>query len=228
VTGLSATTTRKDGHHPIIFMQCGPIRHRVDARSQAASRPFEHRVIVRETTFGMDTSVADPTIQDIYAALMSDQARNTMILDDVISAVEARRSPVVITERKEHLEILADHLSRAVRNVIVLKGGMGVKQRRAIAEQLASIPDDDERVLVATGRYLGEGFDDARLDTLFLTMPISWRGTLAQYAGRIQRLHGSKTEVLIYDYADLIVPVLARMHQKRLRGYRTMGYAVGG
>lgn len=226
VTGLSATTTRKDGHHPIIFMQCGPVRYRVDARKQAASRPFEHRVVVRETVFSMVGSQVDPTIQDIYSALMSDEARNAMILDDVISAVDSKRSPVVITERKEHLEMLAEHLRRAVRNVIVLKGGTGVKQRRAVAEQLASIPEDEERVLVATGRYLGEGFDDARLDTLFLTMPISWRGTLAQYAGRIQRLHGSKTEVLIYDYADLNVPMLARMYQKRLKGYVTIGYTV--
>ena len=104
---------------------------------------------------------------------------------------------------------------------------MGIKQRRAIREKLASIPDDEERVIVATGKYLGEGFDDARLDSLFLAIPISWRGALAQYAGHTHRMHGSKTEVRIYDYADLDVPMLARMRRKRLAGYRTLGYTVG-
>ena len=94
----------------------------------------------------------------------------------------------------------------------------------AVSETLAGVPDNEERVIVATGRYLGEGFDDARLDTLFLTMPISWRGTLAQYAGRLHRLHTAKTEVRIYDYADLNAPMLARMHEKRLKGYRAIGY----
>jgi len=105
-----------------------------------------------------------------------------------------------------------------------MKGGMGKKQRRLLAERIASIPDDEERVILATGRYLGEGFDDARLDTLFLTLPVSWRGTLIQYAGRLHRLHDMKREVVIYDYADLKVPMLARMFQRRCRGYRAIGY----
>ncbi|HOP80636.1 MAG TPA: restriction endonuclease subunit R, partial [Armatimonadota bacterium] len=218
---------RKDGHHPIIFMQCGPIRYRDNARDQAALRPFEHKLIVRRTDFRLplELSVQEkPPIQDIYSAIVEDTRRNDMILDDVITAVEQGRSPVVITERKEHLEFLAAELSKAVKNVIVLKGGMGARQRKAVAEELAAIPDTEERVIVATGRYLGEGFDDARLDTLFLTMPISWKGTLAQYAGRLHRLHAGKNEVRIYDYADPNVPMLARMYEKRLRGYRAIGY----
>jgi len=155
---------------------------------------------------------------------LADTHRNNVILDDVVAAVEQGRSPVVITERKEHLEFLAGELSKAIRNVIVLKGGMSARQRKATAEELAAIPDEEERVIVATGRYLGEGFDDARLDTLFLTMPISWKGTLAQYAGRLHRLRSDKNEVRIYDYADLNVRVLARMHERRLRGYRAIGY----
>ena len=101
---------------------------------------------------------------------------------------------------------------------------MGARQRKEVMEQLTRISDGDERVIVATGRYLGEGFDDARLDTLFLTMPISWKGTLSQYAGRLHRLHANKKEVRIYDYADLNIPVLARMHDRRLKGYRAIGY----
>lgn len=227
VLGLSATPARKDGHHPIIFMQCGPIRYRDNARDQAALRPFEHKLIIRRTGFVLPPELliqAKPPIQNIYSAIIVDARRNDMILDDIIAAVEQGRSPVVITERKEHLEFLTAALSKAVKNVIVLKGGMGTRQRRAIMERLASIPDAEERVIVATGRYLGEGFDDARLDTLFLTMPISWKGTLSQYAGRLHRLHANKKEVRIYDYADLNVPMLARMHDKRLKGYRAIGY----
>jgi superfamily II DNA or RNA helicase len=229
LTGLSATAFRKDGHHPIIFMQCGPIRYRVDARTQADLRPFGHRVVVRQTAFQVKESQSPegrPSIQELYSLLAGDEERNTMIVADVLEALAQGRSPVVLTERRDHLDLLAARLEPVVGNLVVLRGGMGAKQRRAVAEQLARIPDDEERVLVATGRYLGEGFDDARLDTLFLTMPISWKGTLAQYAGRLHRLHDQKTEVLIYDYADLEVPMLARMHAKRLKGYQMIGYSV--
>jgi len=122
--------------------------------------------------------------------------------------------------------VLEARLRPLVRNLIVLRGGMGVKQRRAVAEQLASTLDSEERVLLATGRYLGEGFDDARLDTLFLGMPVSWQGTVAQYAGRLHRLHHLKSAVIIYDYADLQVPMLERMHARRLKGYQAIGYRV--
>lgn len=229
VLGLSATVTRKDGHHPIIFMQCGPVRFRVDAKRQAAQRPFGHRVILRQTGFTLPVGMNGDrlAIQDVYNALARDEPRNTMIFDDVLKALEGGRSPVVLTERKEHALLLAERLSRFARNVIVLHGGMGVKARRAQAEQLAAIADTEERVLIATGRYIGEGFDDARLDTLFLTMPISWRGTLAQYAGRLHRLHPGKREVIIYDYVDEAVPVLARMSGKRIKGYDSLGYSVG-
>jgi superfamily II DNA or RNA helicase len=103
---------------------------------------------------------------------------------------------------------------------------MGKKQRQAIKEQLASIPDGTPRVLLATGSYIGEGFDDSRLDTLFLTMPISWRGTLQQYVGRLHRIHDGKKVVRVFDYVDAKVPMLARMYEKRLKGYRAIGYEV--
>ena len=231
VLGLSATVIRKDGHHPIIFMQCGPVRYRDDARKQAENRPFTHRVIPRMTGFRMpDASDSDKpiTITDIYAALIADIKRNDLIFDDVLKALEQKRSPVVITERKEHLHHLADRLSRFARNVIVMKGGEGARQRKAIAEKIAGIPDGEERLIIATGRYLGEGFDDPRLDTLFLTLPISWKGTLAQYAGRLHRLHDGKTEVIVYDYVDEEAPMTMRMFQRRLRGYRALGYRVEG
>jgi len=228
VLGLSATVTRKDGHHPIIVMQCGPIRYRVDAKRQAASRPFSHRVIIQRTAFGgrrSDTGERT-TIQDLYGRLARDERRNRQIVDDVLSALQAGRSPVVITERKDHLQTLAEWLSRFAKNVIVLKGGMGAKERTQAMAALVAVPHGDERVIVATGRYLGEGFDDARLDTLFLTMPISWRGTLAQYAGRLHRLHAAKRDVVIYDYVDEDEPMLAKMAAKREAAYKALGYEV--
>jgi superfamily II DNA or RNA helicase len=228
VLGLSATITRKDGHHPIIFMQCGKVRFRVDARQQANQRPFNHRVILRRTKYNLppEMNIERPPVQKIYTDLGCDDARNDMIFDDVLKALENRRSPIILTERKDHALLLAERISHFARNVIVLHGGMGVKKRQALTKQLEEIDDKDERVLIATGRYIGEGFDDARLDTLFLTMPISWRGTLAQYAGRLHRLHPGKQEVIIYDYVDDCVPVLARMSTKRLKGYKSLGYLV--
>lgn len=229
VVGLTATPVRKDGHHPIIMMQCGPIRFRVDAKEQAAARPFEHFVIPRATEFRLPPDApagSASSIQDIYAALAADGPRNDLIVSDLLHAVKSGRSPLLLTERARHLDELAERLQGLVQNVIVLRGGMGAKQRRAAAERLAAIPERQERVLLATGRYIGEGFDDARLDTLFLAMPISWRGTLQQYAGRLHRLHDRKRVVQIYDYADIQVPMLLRMYEKRLKGYGAIGYAI--
>jgi superfamily II DNA or RNA helicase/very-short-patch-repair endonuclease len=229
VTGLSATVTRKDGHHPIIFMQCGPIRHRVSARAEAIRRPFTHTVLVRPTAFRPTAPApSDKRVefQSLYGDLIGDQSRNRRICDDVIGAVQAGRSPLLLTERNDHLDNLAEQLVGKVRHVIVLRGGMGKKQREAIAAELAAISSESERVIVATGRYIGEGFDDARLDTLFLTLPVSWHGTIAQYAGRLHRLYDGKREVRIYDYADLNVPMLARMFDRRCRGYEAVGYSI--
>jgi superfamily II DNA or RNA helicase len=229
VTGLSATVTRKDGHHPIIFMNCGPIRYRVDHRKQAEARPFNHRVVTRITDFRLPRTLIGKetlSIQEVYSALVAHKKRNEMIVRDVLAIVRKNRSPVLLTERREHLELLANQLNPRVRNVIVLRGGLGKRQRLALLEKIAAIPDDDERIILATGRYLGEGFDDARLDTLFLTLPVSWRGTLTQYAGRLHRLHEMKKEVVVYDYADLEVPILAKMYERRRRGYRAMGYEI--
>ena len=227
--GLSATVTRKDGHQPIVFMQCGPVRYRVNAKNEAAERPFTHAVWIRPTAFRITTpGNPDPRVQfrDLYAALIADQDRNRLIADDVTQAVREGRSPVVLTERIAHLEELAARLSTTVRHLIVLRGGMGRKPLQQARAQLVSIPENEERVVLATGGYVGEGFDDARLDTLFLTLPVSWRGTIAQYAGRLHRLHDSKREVRIYDYADLNTPMLARMFDRRCRGYEALGYSV--
>jgi len=165
-------------------------------------------------------------ITDIYQALVEDTKRNDMILDDIIEAIVAGKSPLVLTERTAHVEFFAQKLTGFSKHVIALRGGMGRKQLNAVMDKLHSIPDEDERVIIATGKYIGEGFDDSRLDTLFLTMPISWKGVLQQYAGRLHRAHDNKTEVVIYDYVDMNEPMLANMHRKRLKGYEGMGYAI--
>lgn len=270
VTGLSATVTRKDGHHPIIFMQCGPVRYRVDAKQQAAARPFTHQVLVRPAGFrppalpaNVRTDVRRLTLpdrtraaamkseprdlgcygvrQDIQTrsgpdprvefqwlcnALRSDDARNRMICADVVNAVREGRSPLLLTERTEHLQHLAERLSSDIPHVITLQGGMGRKELQAALARLAETPHTIGRLILATGRYIGEGFDNPQLDTLFLAMPVSWRGTIAQYVGRLHRLHEGNREVRVYDYADLDVPMLARMFDKRCRGYEALGYSI--
>jgi superfamily II DNA or RNA helicase len=226
--GLTATPIRKDGHHPIVMMQCGPIRYRVTARSQAASRPFDHVVIPRATGFRMPAGDAGVGIQSVYSALITDEERNELIFKDLVKAVEKGRSPLLLSERTGHVEAFAKRCEGVVRHVVVLRGGMSKTRRKALAEQIKAIPDEEERVLIATGRYIGEGFDDARLDTLFLATPVSWRGTLQQYAGRLHRRHDSKSVVQIYDYVDGRVPMLRRMHERRLAGYRSIGYRIGG
>jgi len=183
IVGLTATPTRKDGHHPIIYMQCGPARFSMSPRTMTETSPFEHKVIPRYTEFRTRPELTDVTIQDIYAALVDDVARNEMITADLIRAVETGRSPLLLTGRTEHLQYFAANLESAVKHVFVLKGGMGKKQRRTTAEALACVAEGEPRVILATGSYIGEGFDDARLDTLFLAMPISWKGTLQQYVG---------------------------------------------
>lgn len=229
VTGLSATVTRKDGHHPIIFMQCGPVRHRVNAKEQAAARPFEHVVMARPTDF-RPLREANPDVrmqfQELYSELIADENRNRLICREVIQAVREGRSPIVLTERNDHLDLLASRLLSEVKHLIVLRGGMSKKELEAVIARMSVIPDTEDRVLLATGRYVGEGFDDARLDTLFLTLPVSWHGTIAQYVGRLHRLFDGKREVRVYDYADLNVPMLSRMFDRRCNGYEAVGYTI--
>ncbi len=229
IAGFSATVTRKDGQHPIIFMQCGPVRHCVDARAQAVARPFEHTAIVRPTGFQSQRAVnRDVRLQfhDLCDELIADADRNQFICGEVVQAVRDGRSPIVLTERNDHLDELARRLSPEVRHLVVLRGGMSRKELDRTNAELAAIPGDEDRVLLATGRYVGEGFDDARLDTLFLTLPVSWHGTIAQYVGRLHRLYLGKREVHVYEYADLNVTMFSRMFDRRCKGYEAVGYTI--
>jgi superfamily II DNA or RNA helicase len=225
VYGLTATPTRKDGHHPIIYMQCGKIRYHVDPKAQAEARPFDHYVIPRFTRFQKPAHRGeDWTFNDIYEDIQNNELRNSLILQDVIRAVEQGRSPLILSERTKHVQYLSDQLSSKVKNVIALTGDETAKKKRETLQAVSNIPIDEPFVLVATGKYVGEGFNMPRLDTLFLTMPISWKGTLQQYVGRLHRLYAGKKEVQVYDYVDIYVGMLQRMHEKRLRGYAAIGY----
>jgi superfamily II DNA or RNA helicase len=223
VVGLTATPHRRDGHQPILEMQLGPVRFSMDGRARRA-RPFQHRLLVRETSFTLPEGRDDAGIQEIYRAISKDAGRNELILADVLQALANGRVPLLLTERKDHLDFFAERLWDLVPHLLVLRGGMGARERKVASDRLATTPSE-HRLVLATGRYIGEGFDDARLDTLFLAMPVSWKGTLIQYTGRLHRLHPSKAEVRIFDYFDSKVPVLARMFERRMRTYRAIGYS---
>lgn len=220
VTGLTATPMRRDGHHPIITMQCGPIRHTLQAPDDEA---HARRILVEcHTTFDATALPTEPSIQEVLGAVAADTDRTEQIAADVVEQLDAGRYPLVLTERRAHLDQLADRLAPDVARLVVLHGGMGVRARRRADEILAD--HSSPRVVLATGRYIGEGFDDPRLDTLILAMPIAWTGTMTQYAGRLHRHHDAKHEIRILDYIDIEIPVLRRMYAKRRRAYNCLGY----
>ena len=216
------TTDRRDGHHPIIAMQCGPVRYKVSPDKNAEA-PLKHRLITRLTNFTCPWS-EEENIHTLWPQLIADEDRNHMIFDDILKALEEKRSPIVLTERKEHLETLKQKLQNFVKHIIILHGGMRAKTRKEMLTMLADIPDTEERLILATGQYIGEGFDDPRLDTLFLAMPFSFKGKMVQYAGRLHRLYPGKTETRIYDYVDGNISVLSKMYKRRLNAYRSLGY----
>jgi superfamily II DNA or RNA helicase len=230
VYGLTATPTRKDGHHPILYMQCAPIRYRDNPKKQAENRPFAHFVIPRFTPLRIpfDREEKDISINDIYPEMITNDFRNEQIIADVVACHKLGRNCVVLSQRTEHVDLLAEKLKEDIPDVIKLTGNIGNKQAREAITQIKEFPSDKNITIVATGPYIGEGFDEPRLDTLFLVMPISWKGTLQQYAGRLHRLFESKKDVLIYDYVDVHIRMFEKMYCKRQSGYASMGYKIKG
>ena len=227
VYGLTATPIRKDGHQPIIFMQCGPIRYSADVKSQLAKQTFKRWLIPRFTAY-RDLSDSSSTYAQIVQSLATDEARNALIVEDVCKTLADGRSPIVLTTLTSHVEQLSQLLSTCCKNIITLVGSESMKDKRQKMEQLAELSPEEPLVIVATGRYIGEGFDYPRLDTLFLASPVSWKGIIAQYAGRLHREYHGKTDVRIYDYIDIRLPLCGRMYQRRLKGYAAIGYQLLG
>jgi superfamily II DNA or RNA helicase len=222
VLGLTATPVRRDGQHPIIFMQCGPVRH-MSAKPESA--PSVLGVVPRFLATPLDLP-SEAGIQDVFRHLSSDRPRTETIAADIRQAYREGRKLLVLTERTDHLEVIENVLNGTVGSLFVLHGRLSKPQRVKVIEELRALPPGKPRVLLATGRLIGEGFDHPPLDTLVLAMPISWKGTLQQYAGRLHRTHVGKRDVRIYDYVDSGHPALTRMWQKRHRGCRAMGYLI--
>jgi len=222
VLGLTATPERQDGHQKIIFMAAGPIRHKVKSSSE---KTFEQEVQIHQfydtPPLHLTRSEARPRITDAYRWIVENENRTQRIVSDVINSVRENRHPIVLTERREHAEMINNLLIEAGIDSVILKGAMKAAERKCVDEHLHSA-----QVVVATGKYVGEGFDLPRLDTLFLAMPIAWKGSLAQYAGRIQRESDGKTQVTIHDYVDCGLPMLQRMFNKREKSYKTMDYTI--
>ena len=223
IYGLTATPIRKDGHQPIIFMQCGPIRFSTDAKSQIAKQSFDRFLIPRFTSYN---SILEDrlSIATLYKYLSEDEIRNNLIVEDICKAVNTGRTPIILTNRTAHVSVLAEKLKATIKNVISLTGIGTTKEKREAMQRLQTIPDSEQLVIVATGKYVGEGFDYPRLDTLFLALPNSWKGLLTQYAGRLHREYEGKKDVRIYDYIDIHEPICDSMYRKRLKGYAAIGY----
>ena len=223
IYGLTATPIRKDGHQPIIFMQCGPIRFTTDAKSQIAKQSFDRFLIPRFISYN---SILEDrlSIATLYKYLSEDEIRNNLIVEDICKAVNTGRTPIILTNRTAHVSVLAEKLKATIKNVISLTGAGTTREKREAMQRLQTIPDSEQLVIVATGKYVGEGFDYPRLDTLFLALPISWKGLLTQYAGRLHREYEGKKDVRIYDYIDIHEPICDSMYRKRLKGYAAIGY----
>ena len=225
VYGLTATPMRHDGLQPIIFMQCGPIRYVADAKTQMQEQSFQRLLVPRYTPF-RPVSGENLTIAKVEKQLSEDDYRNLFIVKDVIETLKGGRSPIILTKRTTHVAVLADLLRPHCPNVVTLVGKDTAKEKQQKLEFLQSISPSEPLVIVATGKYVGEGFDCPRLNTLFLALPISWKGNLAQYAGRLHREFEGKQDVQIYDYIDLRVPFCESMYFKRLKGYASVGYRI--
>jgi len=224
VLGLTATPIRRDGQQPIIFMQCGQIRHKA---AKPASAPHDLEVIPQILHKRIDLP-QEAGIQDIFRHIAIDIDRTAAIAAQIENSFSQGRKVLVLTERTEHLDAIKAALIEKIPSLFVLHGRMTKKLRTTLITELNALPPDKPRVLLATGKLVGEGFDHPPLDTLVLAMPISWAGTLQQYAGRLHREHATKTDARVIDFVDTGHPALLRMWEKRQRGYRAMGYKISG
>jgi superfamily II DNA or RNA helicase len=223
--GLTATPYRRDGLQEIVSMQCGPVRHQI-ATGEGPAGAIDLELRIRETKFA-PAGAAETPIQELFRLLVQDEERSGLVCGDVIEAVAEGRRCLVLSQWKEHCLLLAERLRSSDVEPIVLEGALGKRARSALLDRIECTPRDEPLVVVATGQYLGEGFDCPQLDTLFLAFPVSFKGRLVQYTGRLMRAHEHKPDVRVYDYADVRVPILRAMHKRRLATYKTLGFTRG-
>jgi superfamily II DNA or RNA helicase len=221
VLGLTATPYRWDGLQDIIFMHCGPVRHQI----KTANDELERTLLVRETLFELKDSETLP-VQSIFQEMIRDTSRNEQIVEDVLLALGEGRRCLIFTQRREHAELLSKMFLEKGKASVVLTGSLGKKERSAFLASLQSLASDQDFLLIATGQYLGEGFDCPQMDTLFLAFPVSFKGKLVQYVGRILRTHPGKNSARIYDYRDVQIPVLQKMFSRREKTYRSIEFQI--
>ena len=230
--GLTATPYRRDQLDQLITSQLGPVRHTL-ARAErgtlaSADAPVPEPTLHLHTTDYVYTGAADPQqpggMAEIYRDLVADTARLEQIVEDVVTAHDRGRHCLVLTQWTRHLELLAGALEERSHPPVVLRGGMGARARTAALAQLEPTTSERPLLLVATGPFIGEGFDSPALDTLFLAAPIAFKGRLVQYVGRILRPYPHKTTAEVHDYHDAHVGVLASSLTKRAPGYPSLGF----
>ena len=217
VYGLTATPKREDGLEKKVFMQFGPIRFRYTAKERAEKQGIDHFVYPRFTRL---VSASDLKVTEANRAVIECDSRNEQIIEDVEKCVQNGRTPLVLTKYKEHADLLYQRLQGKADHIYLLQGGGSRKAKDEMRLQMRSVPDEESVILVAIDKYIGEGFNYPRLDTMMLTMPAAAEGNIEQFAGRLHRDYETKTEVIIYDYVDSHIRVLEKMYHKRLRTYR--------
>ncbi len=225
VYGLTATPKRDDGLEQKVNMQFGPIRYRFTARDKAQLQGIRHIVIPRFTRM---TNLGPAwKINAAYKALKENEIRNHLIAEDALQCICQGRTPLILTKFKAHAETLRRLLDGKVQHLFVLQGGRSTREREQIRNGLRQVPAEESLAVIAIGKYIGEGFNLPRLDTMLLAAPIAREGNVEQYAGRLHRDYEGKLEAVIYDYVDIHVQVLEKMYHKRLRAYKKIGYEIG-
>ena len=223
--GLTATPYRRDKLEALIGFHCGPTRHEIKPGAVDGAELVRRELVVHQTITEVSENDA-AHIQSVFAALVDDAERTRQICVDVHAAVATGRTCLVLTQRTDHIEVIVDGLAALGDSPLVLRGGLGKKARAAVSDAISARESDAGIVLVATGSYLGEGFDWPELDALFLAFPLAFKGRVVQYVGRLLRTHEGKHHVELHDYVDARVPVLDRMHTKRLPTYASLGFNI--
>ena len=222
VYGLTATVKREDGKDKTVLMQFGPVRYRFTAKDKIRLQGMDH---ILEPRFTPIISTKEKlTSNEAYEIVVNSDLRNSIIASDIEACVTQGHTPLVLSKRKAQLDVLFEKVRDKADHVLVLTGGKKQSERKEIRERLSSIPEHESLIILATGQYVGEGFNCSRLDTLFLAMPIAWDGNVEQYTGRLNRSHDGKNKVTVIDYVDHHIEMFANMYSKRLRTYKRIGY----